>query len=237
VSVTEGTLLGGRVRYRQFETGHRSGFEPVLLAAAVPAKPGELVLEAGTGAGAGLLCLAARVPGLIGTGLEIDPALVALANENFRINEFDGIVAKTGDAATPPDLLADHVFANPPWHDAAGSRSPDGARALAHHAASGLLTRWIAGLSRAVRPGGSLTLILPAAGLSEAVAGLRLHRYGGTALFPLWPRAGRPAGQFILSARLGAKSADRILPGLTLHDEAGLTAQAEAILRAGAPLR
>jgi tRNA1(Val) A37 N6-methylase TrmN6 len=46
---TAGTLLGGRVSYRQFAAGHRSGFEPVFLAAAVPAQAGERVLEAGTG--------------------------------------------------------------------------------------------------------------------------------------------------------------------------------------------
>jgi tRNA1Val (adenine37-N6)-methyltransferase len=49
---TEGHLLGGRIRYRQPDTGFRSGLEPVLLAASVPARPGEHVLEAGTGAGA-----------------------------------------------------------------------------------------------------------------------------------------------------------------------------------------
>ncbi|HJS85951.1 MAG TPA: SAM-dependent methyltransferase, partial [Acetobacteraceae bacterium] len=61
MDVTGGTLLGGRVRYAQPAEGFRSGIEPVLLAAAVPARPGECVLEGGSGAGAGLLCLAARI--------------------------------------------------------------------------------------------------------------------------------------------------------------------------------
>ena len=60
MDTTEGTLLGGRVRYAQPARGYRTGIEPVLLAAAVPAVPGQAVLEAGTGAGAALLCLAAR---------------------------------------------------------------------------------------------------------------------------------------------------------------------------------
>ena len=61
---TDGHLLGGRVSYAQPREGFRSGIEPVLLAAAIPARPGEHVLEGGSGAGAALLCLAARVPGL-----------------------------------------------------------------------------------------------------------------------------------------------------------------------------
>ncbi|MCX7381847.1 MAG: SAM-dependent methyltransferase, partial [Alphaproteobacteria bacterium] len=64
-------LLGGRVVHSQPELGHRTGVEPVLLAAFVPARPGERVLEGGSGAGAGLLCLAARVA-VSGLGVEID---------------------------------------------------------------------------------------------------------------------------------------------------------------------
>ncbi len=235
MNVTEGTLLGGRVTYRQFAAGHRSGFEPVLLAAAVPAKAGELVLEAGTGAGAGLLCLAARVAGIRGTGLEIDPMLAALANENFRINGLNDFVAVLGDAAAPPALVAAHIFANPPWHDPAGTKSPDGGRALAHHAPKNLLNKWVNALAPRLAPGGSFTLILPSAALPGAVAALA-ERHGALTLFPLWPRVGQPAKQFILSGRKGSKAKTSILPGLVLHDESGLTKSAEAILRHGESL-
>jgi len=235
VRVTEGTLLGGRVKYRQFEAGHRSGFEPVLLAAAVPAKAGERVLEAGTGAGAGLLCLAARVPRILGTGLEIDHALVDLANENFRINGLEDISAVVGDAAAPPVLIADHIFANPPWHDPAGTKSPDDGRALAHHAAPGLLAGWIAGLAPRLVSGGSFTLILPVSELPAAIVALA-QKHGAMTVFPLWPRAGQPAKHVLVSARKGAKSPARLLPGLVLHGPDGITAEAQAVLQDGAGL-
>ena len=83
---TGGYLLGGRVRYAQPRQGFRSGIEPVLLAAAVPARAGERVLEGGTGAGAALLCLAARVPGVHGVGIERDGTLVSLARRNASAN-------------------------------------------------------------------------------------------------------------------------------------------------------
>ncbi len=233
--VTEGTLLGGRVKYRQLEAGHRSGFEPVLLAAAVPAKAGDRVLEAGTGAGAGLLCLAARVPGILGTGLETDPALVDLANKNFRNNGLNAVVAVAGNAAAPPALMADHIFANPPWHDPAGTKSPDDGRALAHHASPGLLAGWVAGLAPRLVSGGSFTLILSVSELPAAIAALA-QKHGAMTVFPLWPRAGQPAKWVIVSARKGAKSPARLLPGLVLHDPDGITLEAQAVLRDGASL-
>ena len=66
------TFLEGRVKARQPESGFRSGTDAVLLAAAVPAKAGETVLELGAGAGTASLCLAVRVPGLAVTGVEKD---------------------------------------------------------------------------------------------------------------------------------------------------------------------
>ncbi|MDD2705988.1 MAG: SAM-dependent methyltransferase, partial [Acidocella sp.] len=97
--VSTGALLDGLLIYKQLRTGHRSGFEPVLLAACLPAKAGEIVLEAGTGAGAALLCLGARVPGVHGIGVEREAALTRLANENFKINQLNNFMAIQGDAA------------------------------------------------------------------------------------------------------------------------------------------
>ena len=43
------TFLGGRVRIEQPESGFRSGLDAVMLAAAVPAQPGDTALELGAG--------------------------------------------------------------------------------------------------------------------------------------------------------------------------------------------
>ena len=238
---TEGHLLDGRISYRQTMRGHRTGIEPVLLAAAIPASPGQSVLEAGTGAGAALLCLAHRVPGLAATGLEIDPGLAALAAENFRRNRFVTSTVVAADLLSAPFSSArhqfDHVLANPPWHDAGGTRSPDSIRALAHHAPATLLDDWITALAAMLCPRGTLTLILPTALLSRALAGLIAARCGARHILPLWPRQGKPAKLCIVQSRKFARGNDIILPGLTLHDQAGgYTAEADRILRDGASL-
>jgi tRNA1(Val) A37 N6-methylase TrmN6 len=177
-----------------------------------------------------LLCLAARVA-VQGTGLELDSALAALAAQNFAANNFASLSAIQGDVLTYRTAQKyDHAMANPPWHEAASTPSPDQARALAHQAGPDLLAGWVAALARALKPRGILTLILPAASLPAACACLT-PRFGAITVFPLWPRAGKPAGQIIVQAIKGARTPARVLPGLVVHDEAGITAEADKILK------
>jgi len=237
MEISAGTLLGGRVAYAQPATGFRSGIEPVLLAASIPVRTGEVVLEAGTGAGAGLLCLAARVPGIIGHGWELDPALAALAARNAASNGMTGLSFTTGDVtAVMPPPLYDHAFANPPYHRAGGTPSPDASRARSKNAPPGLLGDWIGAMARVLRPRGSLTVSLPAGMVPECLAGLEAAQCGSACLLPLWTREGRPAKLVLLRALRGGRAAFRVLPGLALHGADGFTAAAGRILADGAGL-
>jgi len=237
VTYTAGTLLGGRVRYEQPAEGYRTGLEPVLLAASVPAEAGDRVLEAGTGAGAGLLCLAARVAGFAGVGVELDPALAALAAANFASNGFDHLTVQACDLlAWQPASRFDHAFANPPWHDAAATASPVAARRAAKQAGDGLLRDWIAAMGGLLRPQGTLSLILPVACLNEAMVSLEMLGFQEVTLFPLWPYQGRPAKMIILQGKYRGRGRSKVLFGLVLHDPAGLTEEAEMILRSGGAL-
>lgn len=240
METTEGHLLGGRVRYAQPRAGFRSGIEPVLLAAFVPARPGEAVLEGGAGAGAALLCLAARVPGLRGLGIERDPALAALARANAAANAQPGLVFQQGDIGHLGHHAGgafDHAFANPPYHPAGGSASPDPGREDAKRAAPGTLAGWTETLARCLRPRGTLTLILPAGGAPEVLAAMAAAGVGGGVLLPLWPKPGRAAKLLLLRGTKGGKAPFRVLAGLVLHrEEGGFTTEAESILRDGAAL-
>ena len=191
---TQGHLLGGRLQYAQPADGYRTGIEPVLLAAAVPAQSGDHVLEAGTGAGAALMCLAARLPGLVGLGVEIDPEMAGLARRNIDSNGLSGLRVETGDILDgAPRGPFHHAMANPPWHDRAATPSPVVRRALAKQEAGPGLAGRIAALSRCLHPGGSLTLILPAAALGPAVDGMAACGIGRAIRIPLLPKSGRPA--------------------------------------------
>jgi tRNA1Val (adenine37-N6)-methyltransferase len=237
--VSSDQLLGGRVKYLQPNDGLRASLDPVLLAAAVPARTGERVLEGGTGAGAALLCLAARVPGIAGTGIDNDPGLLRLARRNTATNgwpKLDFVAADMG--ASPIAGSFDHAFANPPYHAAGGSPSPSSAREAAKRSIPGLLQVWFEALSRPLRHRGTLTIILPPGMMEPALAAMRDCDTAAEWIFPIWPKAGRPARFVLIQGRKHGRSPLTIAPGLILHTETGaFRPEAEAILRDGAALR
>jgi tRNA1(Val) A37 N6-methylase TrmN6 len=238
VSVQDGFLLGGAVRHAQATEGHRTGIEPVLLAACVPARPGQSVLEGGTGSGAGLLCLAYRVAGLCGVGIERSPAQAAMARRNIDANGFAGFSILEGDLAEiAPDGRFDHAFANPPWHAERATASPDAARDLAKRAPEGLFALWAKRLAAPLRHRGTLSFITSAATLSACLAAFTAAGCGSHVILPLWPRAGRPAKLVLLQGVRGGRGATRLLPGLVLHEgQGGYTEAADAVLRRAAPI-
>jgi tRNA1Val (adenine37-N6)-methyltransferase len=235
---TSGHLLDGRVRYTQPSHGFRSGIEPVLLAASVPTRSGESVLEGGTGAGATLLCLAARIPDLRALGIERDPGLVSIARQNAAANLRPGLSFIEGDMAALPDIGAfDHGCANPPYHPAAGTPSPDPAREAAKRGRTDALQIWAAALAMRLRRHGTLTFILAATLLPACVEAFASAGCPATAMLPLWTRAGCAAKLVLVRGVKGGRSPFRVLPGLVLHDAAGrFTQEAEAILRLGEAL-
>lgn len=241
--VSDDTLLNGRVRLRQPEAGYRAAVDPVLLAAAIPAKPGQRVLDVGCGAGAAALCLLARCPDVAVTGLELQPALAALATENAAANGVDRRFSVVcGNLTYPPTDIApddfDHVMANPPYGEAgSGHPPPDPSKAAAHVESGAGLADWVGFCLSRVRRKGSVTFIHRADRLDDLLAALH-GKSGDIAVFPLWPGGGGAARRVIVRARKGVASPLRLLEGLVLHPPGGggYTDAADAVLRGGGAL-
>ncbi|HEY3697492.1 methyltransferase [Phenylobacterium sp.] len=235
--VTEDRLLGGRLRLRQPASGYRAGLDAALLAAACDAADGARVLEAGCGAGAALLAAAARRPGARFTGLERDADAAALARENAALNGLDERVeVLQGDVAVAFARLGlaafDAAMANPPFFDDPRAlRGPAPAKRGAWLADDGLAA-WTGFLCKAVRPGGTITVIHRADRLADLLALL-----GGTAgslqVRPVHPFADAPAKRVLVRAVKGGKAPLVLLAPLVLHPRGGAkhTEKAEAILR------
>ena len=244
--LTRDRLLGGRVTLLQPASGYRAAIDPVLLAAAAPARRGETVAELGCGAGAAALCLTARAPDVRAVGVERDAALAALAERNAAENGAADRVrivrADIADIRAPRDLArhglapCDHAMANPPHlppERAMPARRGD--PATVETGAS--LDDWVTAALALLRPGGGLSLIHRADRMDGLLAALH-GRAGEVVIFPLWPKAGRAARRVLARARKAARGPARLAPGLVLHRADGrYTEEAEAVLRHGAPLR
>jgi tRNA1(Val) A37 N6-methylase TrmN6 len=218
--LTTDAFLGGRLTIRQPRAGYRAGVDPVLLAAAVPARAGESVLELGCGAGVAALCLGRRVQGVGLVGLEVQADYAALARENAAAN---GIALEVveGDLARMPAALRarsfDHVMANPPYfRREAGTRAGDSGREVALGEGAPL-ARWIEAGMRRLRPGGRFTLIQRAERLPDLL-GAFAGRQASLTVLPLAPREGREAVLVILAAVKGGRAPFRLLAPLILHD-------------------
>ncbi len=230
-------FLGGRLSIAQPRRGFRAGHDTVLLAASIPAMAGSQVLELGSGAGVASLCLACRVPDARVTGIEIDPELAALANENAQRNGMaDRVSFKCADAASiGADAAFDHVFFNPPFHPASGEESPSAGRDLAMRDAANAIPDWARRAVALTRSGGTATAIIRADRVDEMLAGMDGK---GTVLFPLFPRNGEAPKRMIVQIQKANPEPLRLTAGFVLHEaDGGNTAGAEAVLRHGAALR
>lgn len=243
--LTRDAFLGGQLQIWQPRGGYRAGGDPVLLAASVPARQGDTVLELGCGAGVASLCLARRIAGLHLTGLELQPDYADLARRNAQDNAiaFDVL---TGDLAQMPDALRqrqfDHVIANPPYFDrAASTAAQDAGREVALGEGTPL-SDWVKAAAKRTAPKGYVSFIQRADRLPELLA--HAARYlGSLEVMPLIARRGRPARLVLMRGRKNGSAAFRMHDGWVLHDGAAHMVDGEdynaatgAILRLGAAL-
>lgn len=244
--LTRDQFLGGKLAIWQPQKGYRAGVDPVLLAAAVPAKPGQTVLELGCGVGVASLCLGAREKGVELTGIELQSGYAELARRNAKDNAMN-LSVETADIAVLPSSIRqvsfDHVMANPPYFDRRkGSAAADEGREGGRGQSTDLAI-WMDVARKRLRPGGWATFIQRAERLPELV-GLMASGFGDIRVLPISPRVGRAARLVIVQGRKNARGHACLLAPFILHegpehlrDADDYSPRARAILRDAAELR
>jgi len=238
--VTVDDFLGGAVRLMQPKTGYRVSMDTVMLAAAVPAQAGETVLEGGVGTAGAAICLARRVERVQVRGVELQEDMLTLGQRNVAFNGLgDRILLENGCITdlSGPQSEYDHVMLNPPYlPEGKAIRPPAATKGIAHMDTSATLKDWMRFAVHKVKQKGTITVIIRADRVDEAIAHLH-RRVGEMMLMPLWPRLGVPAKRVIIQGRKGMHGAAHILPGLALHGEIErYTPDAKKILWDGAAL-
>jgi tRNA1(Val) A37 N6-methylase TrmN6 len=231
-------LLNRRVMLEQPAEGYRVAVDTVLLAAAVPARAGERVLDLGCGVGGAMLCLAARVPGLSITGVEIQPELAEICRRNIARNNFDAKMDVIEGDVTSLNLPAsfDHVMMNPPYYEEGRHDvSPNASKRIANTGKKGDLKLWMESAPKLLGKVGTLIAIHR----SEGELGLLADSgvFGRIESLPLLPKLGHEPRRVLIRAQ---KKVDRQGPSagytrckpLILHnEEGGFTSACDSILR------
>ncbi|MCT4654760.1 MAG: methyltransferase [Cohaesibacter sp.] len=230
LALSEDQFLGGKISLYQPRKGHhRSGTDAVLLAACVPAKKGQLVVDLGSGVGAAGLCVAARVEGISLLAAEIDKQVAAIALANVCRPDSRAFlsaasvlccdVALRGEARMKAGLyenMADHVIANPPYYRPEKFQSsPNQSRALAHMLTDKGMEPWFRTAVSILRKGGTFSVVQRADELPELLR-LMEGRFGNITVQPFSARDGEPAHRVVVQGKKQSKAPFRLLPPLAL---------------------
>jgi tRNA1(Val) A37 N6-methylase TrmN6 len=244
-ALTHDRFLGGRLCLWQPRGGYRAGTDPVLMAAAVPARGSETFLDLGCGVGTAALCLAHRT-GAVGVGLEFQPDYAALARRNAAEAGIPLDVIEGDVHDIPATLKAcsfHHVMLNPPYFgETTGTPASDAGRDKALRDRSDIAV-WLEVAAKRVRPRGTLTVIARTDRLRD-VLGRLPESIGSLRILPLAARPDRPAKRTLVQDVKDGRAPLVLLPALVLHDgprhdedRDTFSKTAAGILRNGDPLR
>ena len=242
--VTDDYLFDGNIHLRQPKIGYRVSIDTILLAAAVPAKNNEMILDLGSGTGASAICLHYRVRNCRVVGLENDPNMLALAKENVLLNGFEKKI--TFIEGTVIDLpkqigkeLFDHVISNPPYlnRERADLRKNSNSQRNNANVENDVdLSSWIKSMSVSLKPKGRLTLIHRADRLDEVLKEVRLYA-GEITVYPIWPKSSLKANRVLVTARKNVATPLSISSGLVVHTKEGkYTRVVKSVLEKGEAL-
>ena len=208
--------------------GARFSLDALLLARLTEAGPAEGVVDLGCGSGVVALMMAWRGRGGRLCGIELQPALAALARENAASSGLtDRLEVILMDLREIPRRLAAETFdvavANPPHVKAGcGRPAPAAGRALARHEIAATAGDFLAAAAHLLRPGGRCAVVYPPARLEEVLSEARSRGLSAQTLTPIRNRPSAPPWLWHIECRKGGpERPPRLAPAVVLRDDAG----------------
>ncbi|MCF8023904.1 MAG: methyltransferase [Desulfobacteraceae bacterium] len=179
-SLTHDTFFNGRISVKQPLNGYRFSIDAVILGNLADVKPGDRILELGTGCAVIPLILCFRHPGMGEVfGVEIQHELARIAAENTADNHMSDritILQKDIKSITPTDTngTVEAVICNPPhFAEKSGRVNPDSQRAVARHEIAMKLSDLTSTASLMLSPGGRLIVIYPSERVVDLISAMR----------------------------------------------------------------
>lgn len=213
------------VKVLQRRGGYRFTLDAVLLAGfAASEGAGEgRVLELGAGSGVVSFLLARQFGRGPIDALELQPAVYARLARGVTLNGLEGQVRPLlGDLRETRTLLSAGAYAlvvsNPPFRPrSAGVLSPDEERALSKQELACDAPAVVAAARHALQPGGGVSLVYPAARLTEVLGLLTAARLFPRALRLVHARVNSPATRFLVHALRDSDRGLEVRPPLIVH--------------------
>jgi len=200
------TIMGGRVKIKRGIYNPTS--DAVWLAAFVDTVP-KTVLDVGCGTGAVALCLAARIPDIQITALDISPDMLAAAEQNFVLNQVNAEFINTDILSWRTAQTFDAVITNPPYFHGMPAKHN------AHHNAD--LAAWTKKCIARVKPNGIFATIVDAAETATVLAEIA-HHCGSIQILPLFSNK-NSAERVLLSGRVGQSPKTKLMQGLLMNND------------------
>lgn len=203
------------------------GMDAVLLSGFAKVKPGEKVLDMGTGTGIIPILLEAKTKGESFVGLEVQPESAEMAQRSVRLNDLEHkIQIVTGDIKEADKIFGaasyQVVTCNPPYMIAEhGLQNPDQPKAIARHEVLCTLEDVITQASRLLVPGGRFYMVHRPFRLAEIMKGLCAHGLEPKRMRLVYPFVDREPNMVLLEALKGGKPRITVEKPLIIYKEPG----------------
>ncbi len=223
----EDLQLGG-LRLLQKKKGFRFGMDSVLLADFAAIRPGDRVVDFGTGSGVLPLLLIGRDKGSIFHGIEIQPEMAEMARRTMQLNGLeDRVVIHQADAGRAFELFeacsVDAVICNPPYSRAgAALRNPEEARAMARHQEQETLDAWLAAAFRILKGKGKVSLVYPAPQMLFLLDAMQRARLEPKRFRLVYPFPDQPANLVLVEGVKDARPLLQPMPPLIIQQKPGV---------------
>lgn len=203
------------------------GMDAVLLSGFAKAKPGEKVIDLGTGTGVIPILMEAKTEAEHFTALEIQEESVDMARRSVAYNGLQHkIDVVQGDIKNASGILKkagfDVVTTNPPYmNDNHGLKNPDVPKAIARHEVLCSLEDVVRESALLLKPGGRLYMIHRPHRLVDIIYQLRVNKLEPKRIKMVHPYIDKEANMVLIEAARGGKSMVRVEEPLIIYSEPG----------------
>ena len=204
------------------------GMDAVLLSGFAQVKPGETVLDLGTGTGIIPLLLSAKTEGKRFVGLEIQEAVAEMAERSVAFNELENkIQIMRGDIKEASRIFGsasfDVVTANPPYmNDAHGLKNPTEVKAISRHEVLCTLEDVIREGTKVLKPGGRMYMVHRPHRLMGILGTMKSFKLEPKRMKFVHPFQDRDANMVLIEAVRGGASWMKVEPPVIVYESPGV---------------